>query len=93
MTQQIQFVQDIAILKKAIEKRNLSDIKKVAHSIKGASLNMYFNKMAALAIEFELYLDKDHFNELNDLYNEVVTEWEQIEVILKKSGEINEIIE
>ena len=90
---QIQFVQDIAILKKAIEKRNLSDIKKVAHSIKGASLNMYFNKMAALAIEFELYLDKDHFNELNDLYNEVVTEWEQIEVILKKSGEINEIIE
>jgi HPt (histidine-containing phosphotransfer) domain-containing protein len=79
---QFQFAQDIAILQKALGERNLSDIKKAAHSLKGASLNMWFNKMAELAIEFELYLDKDHFSELDDLFNDLVLEWEQIQTIL-----------
>ncbi len=84
---QIQFTQDIALLRKAIEERNLSNVKLIAHSVKGASLNMYFNKMAELAIEFELYLDKDHFSELSDLFAELVVEWKHLQALLRKSGE------
>ena len=86
---QVQFAHDIALLREAIKERNLSNVKMIAHSIKGASLNMYFNKMAELAIEFELNLDKDHFSELNDLFAELVVEWEQLQAILKKSGDQN----
>jgi len=50
---------------------------------------MYFNKMAELAIEFELYLDKDHFSELNDLFTELVAEWKQLQALLKKSADQN----
>ena len=86
---QIQFAQDIALLGKAIEEQNLPDIKMIAHSIKGASLNMYFNKIAELAIEFELYLDKDHFSELNDLFAALVVEWKHLQALLNKSGDLN----
>ena len=84
---QVQFAQDILRLRIAIEEQNLSNIKMLAHSIKGASLNMYFNKMAELAIEFELYLDKGHISELNDLFAELVVEWKHLQALLRTSVE------
>jgi len=84
-----QFGQDIELLGRAIEHRNIADIKRIAHSIKGASLNMWFNKMAELAIEFELYLDKDHITELNDLYQDLVLEWKIVLDILRESESLN----
>ena len=78
-----QFSRDLELLGKAIRNRNLQDIKMLAHSIKGASLNMWLNKMAELAIEFELYLDKDHFNELENLFRELESEWGTVQVYLK----------
>ena len=86
---ELQFGQDIDLLGKAIDQRNLPEIKRIAHSIKGASLNMWFNKMAELAIEFELYLDKDYIGELNDLFKELVSEWEVVKDLLKKSENLN----
>ena len=86
---ELQFGQDIELLGKAIDHQNLLEIKMIAHSIKGASLNMWFNKMAELAIEFELYLDKDHFSELDNLYKALILEWEIVQDLLKKSVSLN----
>ena len=79
----VQITKDSELLKKAIADRNLPLIKSVAHSIKGACLNMWFHKMAELAIEFELYLDKDHFIELEELFEALMVEWAQVKLIIE----------
>ncbi len=79
-----QFNQEIASLRKAIGNRDLSEIKMVAHSIKGASLNMWFNQMAELSNEIELYLDQDHFAELEKIADELVLEWDLIQILIKE---------
>jgi HPt (histidine-containing phosphotransfer) domain-containing protein len=81
---QIQFDKDLASLGNAISEKNLAEIKKAAHSIKGASLNMRFNRMAELSKKIELFLDQDHFKELEKIFSEVILEWKQLQVLLKK---------
>ena len=44
---------------------------------------MWFHKMAELAIEFELYLDKDHFIELEELFEALMVEWAQVKLIIE----------
>ncbi len=78
-----QFSHDLEDLEKAIQDRNLFDIKKTAHSIKGASLNMWFSQMAELAIELELNLDKGDVQELDEIYNQLRTEWEYVQKLLQ----------
>ncbi len=80
----IQFSHDLKVLRTAITDQNLSLIQKTAHSIKGASLNMWFSHLAELAMEFELNLDKEHFVDLNMIYEELVQEWELVQILLKK---------
>ena len=79
---QKQFRHDLTLLQTAIDARNLSDIKKYAHSIKGASLNMWFNKMAELAIEFELNLENYQWEEFEELIKDLFSEWEQVRLLL-----------
>ena len=79
-----QFNHEIASLRKAIGNRDLSEIKMIAHSIKGASLNMWFNQMAELSNEIELYLDQDHFEELEKIADELVLEWDLIQILIKE---------
>lgn len=80
---QKQFERDLKLLREAISERNLPAIKVVSHSIKGACLNLWFTKMAELAIEFELYLDKDHFSELEELFEAFMLEWVTVQVLIK----------
>ena len=79
----LQFNHDLKVLKRAIKEQDLSVIKKTAHSIKGASLNMWFSQMAETAIELELNLDKGDFGELNGIFKELALEWDIVQSLLK----------
>jgi CheY-like chemotaxis protein/HPt (histidine-containing phosphotransfer) domain-containing protein len=79
----LQFANDIASLHNAINERKLAEVKSAAYSIKGTSLNMWFNKMADLAREIESLTDQNHLNELEEINKELVLEWELIKLLLK----------
>jgi len=78
-----QFAIDFAMLEKAAKEQNLTDFKKATHSIKGASLNMCFTQLAEMAKEFELNIDNTPVENLTQGYNDMFSEWEQIQLILK----------
>jgi len=78
----LQFEQDLTLLREAIHKKNFPEIRKAAHSIKGASMNMWFNKLAEIAKEIESYPDSNSFNDLEDLLTELILEWEHVQLIL-----------
>jgi CheY-like chemotaxis protein len=79
----IQFSADLSMLETAISERNLSDIKKAAHSIKGSSLNMCFIKLAELAKEIESDINEDRLENLDAVFNDLVSEWKLIQLVLK----------
>ncbi len=78
----LQFAKDFKTLNRAICEKNLPEIKTIAHSIKGAALNMWFNKMAEIAVRFEMYLDKDDSSQLDDVFKDLVLEWELVQLLL-----------
>lgn len=78
-----QFTIDFAMLEKAAKEQNLTDFKKATHSIKGASLNMCFTNLAELAKEIELKIDDTPLENLSLAFNDMFSEWEQIQLILK----------
>jgi len=79
----IQFSADLSLLEKAIGERNLADIKKAAHSIKGSSLNMCFIKLAGLAKEIESDISEDHLEKLDAVYNDLISEWKLLQLVLE----------
>lgn len=79
----LQFSRDIISLEKAIVERNIENIKKAAHSIKGASLGMCFNRMSDVAKEIETNITIDDFEKVEALFSDIILEWEQIQQIMK----------
>ena len=79
----LQFSDDIAWLQNSIVEKNMGDAKKAVHSIKGASLGMYFNQMGKLAIDLEMSIVNNALERLDEQFNALTREWEQIQSILK----------
>ena len=80
----IQFSSDFELLEKSISERNLPDIKKAAHSIKGASLNMCFMQLAELAKGIETAIDVNQTETLELIFKDLISEWEQVKLIINK---------
>lgn len=78
-----QFSGDIARLGNAITEKNMGNVKKAAHSIKGAALGMCFEPMAYKAKEIELSVVNDDVEKLNVQFSEIAHEWEQVQSIIK----------
>ena len=81
----IQFSADLALLDKAMKELKLTDIRKAAHSIKGAALNMCFLQLANIAKEIEMGVENDRFNNFDSLYNDLISEWKELKIILEIS--------
>jgi PAS domain S-box-containing protein len=79
-----QFSRDITLLQEAVSKRNIENIKTIAHTIKGASLGMCFTQMAEIAKEIEICVTNNDLVNLDIKITEITFEWEQIQSILKK---------
>jgi CheY-like chemotaxis protein/HPt (histidine-containing phosphotransfer) domain-containing protein len=80
----IQFSSDFELLEKSISERNLPDIKKAAHSIKGASLNMCFMQLAELAKGIETAIVVNQTETLELIFKDLISEWEQVKLIINK---------
>ena len=78
-----EFSDCIALLKKAIDKKDSEEIRKAAHAIKGVSLGMCFNHMADLAKSIELDVEMDKSNKIETKYQELVVEWELIKETIR----------
>jgi CheY-like chemotaxis protein len=78
----LQFSYDMEALGKAIAEKDLAEIKRATHSIKGASLNMCFIQLAELAKEIELNIERHKMEKLDALFHELVLEWEKIQLII-----------
>jgi CheY-like chemotaxis protein/HPt (histidine-containing phosphotransfer) domain-containing protein len=78
-----QFSGDIARLENAIVEKNMENIKKAAHSIKGAALGMCFEPMAGIAKEIEMSATNHELGNLDLHFKEISLEWEQIQLIIK----------
>ena len=78
-----QFSNDFASLKRAMDLNNKDEIKKVAHSLKGAAFSMCFNQLAQMTQEFEQDAINDDFGDIFEKYNSIMLEWEHIVVVLK----------
>jgi CheY-like chemotaxis protein len=77
-----QFSSDMELLSEAIAVKDLIRIKQLAHSIKGAALNMYFNRLAEIALAIELDFSDDDFDKIAEKYLELTFEWECVLQIL-----------
>jgi HPt (histidine-containing phosphotransfer) domain-containing protein len=71
------------LLSKAINQNNKEEIKKMAHSIKGAAFSMCFNQLGQMTQEFEQNVINDDINNINAKYNSLMLEWEHILMVLK----------
>jgi HPt (histidine-containing phosphotransfer) domain-containing protein len=78
-----QFSNDLAALKKAFDASNREDIKKVAHSIKGAAFSMCFNQLAQITQELEQEVYNNDMDEMIKKYNSLLMEWRHIVMVLK----------
>jgi CheY-like chemotaxis protein/HPt (histidine-containing phosphotransfer) domain-containing protein len=78
-----QFSNDLAALKKAFDTSNREDIKKVAHSIKGAAFSMCFNQLAQITQELEQEVYNNDMDEMIKKYNSLLMEWRHIVMVLK----------
>ena len=78
-----QFSSDMALLKNAINQNDKDDIKKAAHSIKGASFSMCFNQLAQMAQDMELNIETDTPTTTESKFNALISEWEHIIMVLK----------
>lgn len=79
-----QFSNDITLLKSAIVQNNKEGIKKAAHSIKGASLNMCFNRLADLANDLEMNIDLDAPEKVDVKFSALITEWDHVAFTLRE---------
>ena len=77
------FPEDLELLRISILSRNLSGIKKSAHSIKGAAGNIRFNQMYHLA-EKILSTHQNDLEPVGDLFNKLMVEWEFIQQMVKE---------
>ncbi|MCX6266475.1 MAG: PAS domain S-box protein [Bacteroidetes bacterium] len=78
----IQISFDLESLKKGIRETNLQEIKRSAHSIRGASSNMCFHGLANLAKDLELNVGEG-MGKIDLIFNEMQAEWEQVQLLLK----------
>ncbi len=79
-----QFSTDFTLLKRAIDLNNKEEIKKVAHSLKGAAFSMCFNQLAQMTQEFEQDVNNYDVDGISEKYNSIMLEWEQIVMVLKE---------
>ncbi|MBF0227338.1 MAG: response regulator, partial [Desulfobacterales bacterium] len=66
----------------AIRERDLLKIKMTAHGIKGSSLTMCFDRLTELAKELEENSYNSNVEKLNETFNNILLEWEQIKSIV-----------
>lgn len=78
-----EFPEYIRALDDALEKNKSGEIQTLAHSMKGASLNMYFYQLAELANELEKASNTEP-EKLRTVFNRIVQEWELIQSILQE---------
>lgn len=76
----------LASLKESIHNNKKDQIKISAHSIKGISLQMNFNILAEIALKIEEKALEEQPAGLEKLFCELSSEWEKIELLLKKEG-------
>jgi len=57
-------------------------MKNVAHTAKGSSWLMKFNKFAAFSEQMEIYADKE-WDKLPPIIKKLEAEWENIKIILR----------
>lgn len=78
-----EFPEYIRVLDDALDKNKSGEIQTLAHSMKGASLNMYFYQLAELANELEKASNTEP-EKLRTVFNRIVQEWELIQSILQE---------
>ncbi|MEI7662919.1 MAG: response regulator, partial [Bacteroidota bacterium] len=77
-----QFTSDIYRLRTALENKNSPEAIKAAHSIRGASLNLFFSTLAKLAEDIELAGAGD-LNKINPMFADLVSEWEKVASMIR----------
>ncbi len=71
------FSQYFSDLYEAIQNKNIQNIHKIAHSIKGAALNVSLELLAVISKEMEI-TPENSFDKIIKLYNEIINEWNLI---------------
>nr|HPG59432.1 response regulator [Candidatus Wallbacteria bacterium] len=76
------FAESLAGLADVVERKDAHNISQLAHSLKGASLNMCFNRLARLASELEM-IEKIDIKEAIEIFKEIEFEWKKIKIIVR----------
>ncbi|MBD3317779.1 MAG: response regulator, partial [Chitinivibrionales bacterium] len=76
----------ISALSEAVSNKNVNEIRGLAHSIKGASLNMRFSRLASLAEVIEEKTLCDDFDGLGQLLEDVRKEWGIVVPLLESNS-------
>ena len=74
-----QLLIDLNSLERAIQRNDISDLKYSIHSLIGISLNMYFNQFTELSKMFELEIENNNPQVLNELLREMILEMKLVE--------------
>ena len=69
-------------IKKALDKSDCKTIKLVAHQAKGLALNLNFVKITDILIEIENESKSNNITKINNLYRQLVKEWNAIKGLL-----------
>ena len=77
-----QFAENLALLKKAIDRNANEEIRNAAHALKGVSLSMCFIQLAELAKSIELDDEMENSAEILAKYDEIVSEYELIKQLI-----------
>ncbi|HOT76960.1 MAG TPA: response regulator, partial [Candidatus Wallbacteria bacterium] len=63
-------------------RKDALEISQIAHSLKGASLNMCFNRLARLAADLEM-VEKLDIEEAMVIFKEIEFEWKKLKIIIR----------
>ena len=74
-----QLLNDLNSLEESILRNNVSGLKYSIHNLIGISLNMYFNQLTELAKLFELEIENNNHQVLNELLGEMILEVKLVE--------------
>ena len=74
-----QLLNDLNSLEESILGNNVSGLKYSIHNLIGISLNMYFNQLTELAKLFELEIENNNLQVLNELLREMILEVKLVE--------------
>ncbi len=74
-----QLLNDMNSLEEAIRRNNVIGLKYSIHNLIGVSLNMYFKHLTELARMFELVIENNNRQVLNELLAEMVLEMKMVE--------------